>query len=107
MGSQGHALAWMLLPLLLVGLTCSSHCSLVKVNKGLKVKRGQAAYLQEDDLQFLIPLQKDACKVEVVLNEPITQRVGKLMPQVMQNPSSDQNLLSISKKGQSCKCAHL
>ncbi|KAM9335623.1 FRAS1-related extracellular matrix protein 1a [Symphorus nematophorus] len=82
MGSRGRALAWTLLPVLLLGLTCSSHGSLVKVNKGLKVKRGQAAYLQEGDLQFHIPRQKDACKVEVVLNEPITQRVGKLMPQV-------------------------
>lgn len=93
MGSQGHTPARMLLPVLLLGLTCSSHSSLVKVNKGLKVKRGQAAFLQEGDLQFLIPPQKDACKVEVVLNEPITQRVGELMPQVMQKSSSDQNLV--------------
>uniref|UniRef100_A0A3Q3B9I0 FRAS1-related extracellular matrix protein 1 n=1 Tax=Kryptolebias marmoratus TaxID=37003 RepID=A0A3Q3B9I0_KRYMA len=56
--------------------------SLVKVNRGLKVKQGQSAYLQEGDLQFHIPVQRDACKVEVVLNEPITQRVGKLIPQV-------------------------
>ncbi|MED6245433.1 FRAS1- extracellular matrix protein 1, partial [Ataeniobius toweri] len=54
----------------------------LEVNKGLKVKRGQSAFLQEGDLQFHIPVQKDACKVEVVLNEPITQRVGKLVPQV-------------------------
>ncbi|XP_051284973.1 FRAS1-related extracellular matrix protein 1a isoform X2 [Dicentrarchus labrax] len=82
MGSRGQTLAWTLLPVLLLGLTYSSHSSLVKVNKGLKVKRGQSAYLQEGDLLFHIPRQKDACKVEVVLNEPITQRVGKLMPQV-------------------------
>uniref|UniRef100_A0A8D0D5C7 Fras1 related extracellular matrix 1a n=1 Tax=Sander lucioperca TaxID=283035 RepID=A0A8D0D5C7_SANLU len=82
MGSQGQTLAWTLFPVLLLGLTCSSHCSLIKVNKGLKVRRGQSAYLQDSDLQFHIPRQKDACKVEVVLNEPITQRVGKLMPQV-------------------------
>ncbi|XP_045921786.1 FRAS1-related extracellular matrix protein 1a [Micropterus dolomieu] len=82
MGSQGQTLAWILLPALLLGVTCSLHGSLVKVNKGLKVKRGQSAYLQDGDLQFHIPRQKDACKVEVVLNEPITQRVGKLTPQV-------------------------
>ncbi|XP_041821251.1 FRAS1-related extracellular matrix protein 1a [Chelmon rostratus] len=82
MGSRGQTLAWTLLPLLLLGMTCLSHSSLVKVNKGLKVKRGQAAFLQEGDLQFHIPPHKDACKVEVVLNEPITQRVGTLMPQV-------------------------
>uniref|UniRef100_A0A3Q1H8X6 C-type lectin domain-containing protein n=1 Tax=Anabas testudineus TaxID=64144 RepID=A0A3Q1H8X6_ANATE len=68
--------------LFLLGMTCSAHSSLVKVNKGLKVKRGQSVYLDEGDLQFHIPRQKDACKVEVVLNEPITQRVGKLLPQV-------------------------
>ncbi|KAM3857595.1 FRAS1-related extracellular matrix protein 1a [Diretmus argenteus] len=82
MGSRGPTLAWTLLPMLLLGTTCSSHGSLLKVNKGLKVKRGQSACLQEGDLQFHIPRQKDACKVEVVLNEPITQRVGKLTPQV-------------------------
>ncbi|XP_028263008.1 FRAS1-related extracellular matrix protein 1a [Parambassis ranga] len=81
MVSQGQMLSWTLLPILL-GLICSSAGSLVKVNKGLKVKRGQSSYLQEGDLKFLIPQQKDACKVEVVLNEPITQRVGKLMPEV-------------------------
>ncbi|KAF3836796.1 hypothetical protein F7725_004260 [Dissostichus mawsoni] len=82
MGSRGLTLAWTWLPVLLLGLTCSSHSSLVKVSKGLKVKRGQSAFLQDGDLQFHIPRQKDACKVEVVLNEPITQRVGTLMPQV-------------------------
>ncbi|TNN46627.1 FRAS1-related extracellular matrix protein 1 [Liparis tanakae] len=83
MGSRGQTLAWTVLPVLLLGMTCpSSHGSLVKVNKGVKVKRGQSAYLQDGDLQFHIPRQKDACKVEVVLNEPITQRVGTLLPQV-------------------------
>ncbi|XP_026182676.1 FRAS1-related extracellular matrix protein 1a isoform X2 [Mastacembelus armatus] len=82
MGSRGQTLAWTLFSLLLLGMMCSSHSSLVKVNKGLKVKRGQVAYLHEGDLQFHVPRQKTACKVEVVLNEPITQRVGKLLPQV-------------------------
>ncbi|XP_059211374.1 FRAS1-related extracellular matrix protein 1a [Centropristis striata] len=82
MGSQGQREAWTLLPVFLLGMICSSHSSLVKVNKGLKVKRGQSAYLQDGDLQFHISRQKDACKVEVVLKEPITQQVGKLMPQV-------------------------
>lgn len=77
-------MSWTLLLLLVLlpGTTCSALQSLVKINRGLKVKRGQSAYLQEGDLQFHIPRQKDACKVEVVLNEPITQRVGKVMPQV-------------------------
>ena len=91
MGSRGQTLPWTLFPVLLLAMTYSSHCSLVKVNKGLKVKRGQSTYLQEGDLQFHIPRQKDACKVEVVLNEPITQRVGKLLPQVMERSSSHEN----------------
>ncbi|XP_072314872.1 FRAS1-related extracellular matrix protein 1a [Eucyclogobius newberryi] len=80
--SLGQILAWTLLPVLVQGLTSSALGSLIKTNKGLKVKRGQSVYLQDGDLQFHIPRHKDACKVEVVLNEPITQRVGKLQPQV-------------------------
>ncbi|KAM6973309.1 FRAS1-related extracellular matrix protein 1-like [Aplochiton taeniatus] len=56
--------------------------SLVKTNKGLKVKIGQAAYLEEGDLEFHITHRRNACKIEVVLNEPITQRVGRVTPQV-------------------------
>ncbi|KAM6909056.1 FRAS1-related extracellular matrix protein 1a [Xenentodon cancila] len=82
MGSHSQRLALMSLLVLLLGLIRSSRGTLVKVNRGLKVKRGQTAYLQEGDLEFHFPTQKDTCKVEVVLNEPITQRVGKLMPQV-------------------------
>uniref|UniRef100_A0A6Q2ZGQ8 C-type lectin domain-containing protein n=1 Tax=Esox lucius TaxID=8010 RepID=A0A6Q2ZGQ8_ESOLU len=70
------------LPMLLLVLPGASHSSLVKTNLGLRVKRGRSACLQEGDLQFHIPHVKDACKVEVVLNEPITQRVGTLSPQV-------------------------
>lgn len=44
--------------------------------------KGQSSYLSGEDLQFSIPKEKDACKVEVIVNEPITQRVGKLSPQV-------------------------
>lgn len=79
---------WTLVPVILLGLSSSSQASLLKVNKGLKVKRGQAAFLQERDLQFHIPREKDACKLEVVQNEPISQRVGKLLPQVTQQRSS-------------------
>uniref|UniRef100_H3CI90 Fras1 related extracellular matrix 1a n=1 Tax=Tetraodon nigroviridis TaxID=99883 RepID=H3CI90_TETNG len=72
---------WTLVPAVLLGLS-SSQASLLKVNKGLKVKRGQAAFLQEDHLQFRVPPQRDACKVEVLQNQPVSQRVGKLLPQV-------------------------
>ncbi|XP_077057949.1 FRAS1-related extracellular matrix protein 1a isoform X2 [Siphateles boraxobius] len=67
---------------LMLGLLHQIQGSLVKNNLGLKVKRGQSVFLQEGDLQFHIPRDKDACKLEVVLNEPITQRVGTLSPQV-------------------------
>ncbi|NXG51566.1 FREM1 protein, partial [Psilopogon haemacephalus] len=56
--------------------------SFISVNLGMKVMKGQSVFLLEDDLKFSIPREKDACKVEVVVNEPITQRVGKLTPQV-------------------------
>ncbi|NXG34434.1 FREM1 protein, partial [Dromaius novaehollandiae] len=56
--------------------------SFISVNLGVKVMKGQSVFLSEDDLKFTIPREKDACKVEVVINEPITQRVGKLTPQV-------------------------
>uniref|UniRef100_A0A8C5DE64 FRAS1-related extracellular matrix protein 1-like n=1 Tax=Gouania willdenowi TaxID=441366 RepID=A0A8C5DE64_GOUWI len=59
-----------------------AHAAFVHVRESLKVKRGQWAYLQPQHLHFLVPQQKDSCKLEVVLNEPITQRVGELMPQV-------------------------
>ncbi|XP_061665126.1 FRAS1-related extracellular matrix protein 1a [Syngnathoides biaculeatus] len=78
MKSKGQTLG--LLLFLLLGMTCNG--SLVNVNRALKVSRGQSAYLRDGDLHFLIPLQNDACKVEVVLNEPITQRVGKFLPRV-------------------------
>ncbi|XP_055369067.1 FRAS1-related extracellular matrix protein 1a isoform X2 [Betta splendens] len=82
MGALVLTPAWALLPALLLAMTCSTHGTLVKVNKGLKVRRGQSVHLDQSHLLFHIPRQKDACKVEVVLNEPITQRVGKLVPQV-------------------------
>ncbi|XP_037980896.1 FRAS1-related extracellular matrix protein 1 isoform X2 [Motacilla alba alba] len=59
-------------------VVCSSFIS---VNPGVKVMKGQSVFLSEEDLNFSIPREKDVCKVEVI-NEPITQRVGKLTPQV-------------------------
>uniref|UniRef100_A0A8C0FHI4 FRAS1-related extracellular matrix protein 1 n=1 Tax=Bubo bubo TaxID=30461 RepID=A0A8C0FHI4_BUBBB len=69
---------FLLLPVVL-RVVCSSFIS---VNLGVKVMKGQSVFLSEDDLKFSIPREKDVCKVEVVINEPITQRVGKLTPQV-------------------------
>ncbi|KAG7255644.1 hypothetical protein CRUP_008470 [Coryphaenoides rupestris] len=78
-------LAWTLLLAQVLGLAGGS---LVTVNRGLRVKKGQAAFLQEGDLQFDIPRHGDSCKVEVVANEPITQRVGKLTPEETGYPVS-------------------
>ncbi|CAJ0938500.1 unnamed protein product [Ranitomeya imitator] len=55
--------------------------SLVLTNNGLRVGRGQTVYVTEKDLTFSVPHDKDSCRVEVVLNEPTTQRVGTLTPQ--------------------------
>lgn len=68
---------------LLFALNLRGICSsFVNVNHGVKVMKGQSVFLSQEDLQFSIPREKDACKLEVVMNEPITQRVGKLTPQV-------------------------
>ncbi|KAL1251392.1 hypothetical protein QQF64_019188 [Cirrhinus molitorella] len=56
--------------------------SLVQLNTGLRVARGQSVFVTAGELQFHTDGVSEACKVEVVLTEPITQRVGKLTPQV-------------------------
>ncbi|KAJ8374811.1 hypothetical protein SKAU_G00053910 [Synaphobranchus kaupii] len=56
--------------------------SLVRLNTGIQVSRGQSVHVTEKELQFSSLDEQDTCKVEVVLNEPVTQRVGKLTPQV-------------------------
>lgn len=83
MRHQDQSPAWTWITALLVGVSCTCHGSFVKVNVGLRVKRGQVAHLQQEELQFHVPHQRDVCKVEVVMNEPITQRVGELKPQVV------------------------
>ncbi|KAM4807956.1 FRAS1-related extracellular matrix protein 1 [Rhinophrynus dorsalis] len=71
-------LSLLLVPLM---MKCISS-SFIEVNSGMKVMKGHSAFLSEYNLQFSIPREKDACKVEVIINEPITQRVGTLSPQV-------------------------
>ncbi|XP_009294520.1 FRAS1-related extracellular matrix protein 1b isoform X1 [Danio rerio] len=56
--------------------------SLVQLNRVIRVARGQSVFITANELQFHMDHKSEACKVEVVLNEPITQRVGKLTPQV-------------------------
>ncbi|KAM9641336.1 FRAS1-related extracellular matrix protein 1 isoform 2-T2 [Trichechus inunguis] len=72
-----------LLPLLLLLLFLGqARPTFVSVNLGVTVMKGRSAFLSGDNLKFAVPKEKDACKVEVVMNEPVTQRVGKLTPQV-------------------------
>ncbi|XP_051549151.1 FRAS1-related extracellular matrix protein 1b isoform X2 [Myxocyprinus asiaticus] len=56
--------------------------SMVRLNAGLWVARGQSVFVTDEELQFHTDGISEACKVEVVVTEPITQRVGKLTPQV-------------------------
>ncbi|XP_070598646.1 FRAS1-related extracellular matrix protein 1 isoform X1 [Erythrolamprus reginae] len=71
---------WVLLLFALdLKITCTTFIS---INQGLKVMRGQSVFLSKNDLQFSIPKERDTCKIEVVMNEPMSQRVGKLTPQV-------------------------
>ncbi|KAM5148134.1 LOW QUALITY PROTEIN: FRAS1-related extracellular matrix protein 1-like [Mantella aurantiaca] len=69
--------------LLLSVVTCDAlaDSALVVTNKGVTVGRGQTAYITENQLRFNLPSDRDSCKVEVVFNEPTTQRVGFLSPQ--------------------------
>ncbi|XP_051012633.1 FRAS1-related extracellular matrix protein 1 [Acomys russatus] len=75
------ALLFLLLPLLLLHQE-PVNATFISFNQGLRVMKGSSAFLSADHLRFAIPKEKDACRVEVVTNEPITQRVGTLTPQV-------------------------
>ncbi|XP_013371842.1 PREDICTED: FRAS1-related extracellular matrix protein 1 isoform X2 [Chinchilla lanigera] len=68
--------------LLLLLLLDGAAPTFISVNHGLRVMKGGSAFLSAEDLKFAVPREKDNCKVEVVMHEPITQRVGKLTPQV-------------------------
>lgn len=72
---------WMLVSVMAV-LPHTCVMSLVRVNSGVQVARGRSVFVTDKELQFNMDQTTDSCKVEVVLNEPVTQRVGKLTPQV-------------------------
>lgn len=55
------------------------------VTSDLQVIRGREAFLTEAELK-VEGVGGAKCKVEVVLNEPVTQRVGRLTPQVRTRP---------------------
>lgn len=64
----------------LLGL--SPLCWAQSLNAGLQVGRGQFVYVTSEDLRFDVQYNVTSCKVEVVMNEPVTQRVGVFTPQV-------------------------
>ncbi|XP_035509431.1 FRAS1-related extracellular matrix protein 1b [Morone saxatilis] len=67
--------------LLLLAVTSVCSGSLVVVNSGVQVSRGRSVFITEKELKIIVDPTAD-CKVEVVMNEPVTQRVGRLTPQV-------------------------
>lgn len=73
------AAVWMLFLLPMEMMVCSG--SLVVVNSGVEVTRGRSVFITEKELKINVEPAAD-CKVEVVMNEPISQRVGRLTPQV-------------------------
>lgn len=73
----------LLLLLLLVVVVTDQRPS--TVTSDLQVIRGREAFLTEVELKVEV-VDGAKCKVEVVLNEPVTQRVGRLTPPVRTRP---------------------
>uniref|UniRef100_A0A3P9NEA2 Fras1 related extracellular matrix 1b n=1 Tax=Poecilia reticulata TaxID=8081 RepID=A0A3P9NEA2_POERE len=74
-------MAGAVLVLLLFLVSASSSRFMVKVNPGVQVLRGRSVSITESDLEIQVD-PSSGCKVEVVLDEPVTQWVGKLTPQM-------------------------
>lgn len=62
-------------------LAATDVSGLVRLKSGVEVARGRSAFVTGRQLQITVGPAAD-CKVEVVTNEPVTQRVGRLTPQV-------------------------
>ncbi|TWW58387.1 FRAS1-related extracellular matrix protein 1 [Takifugu flavidus] len=62
-------------------LAATQVSGLVRLKSGVEVARGRSAFVTGRQLQITVGPAAD-CKVEVVTNEPVTQRVGRLTPQV-------------------------
>lgn len=71
--------------LLLLLVMVVAHQRPSTVTSDLQVIRGREAFLTEAELKVEV-VGGAKCKVEVVLNEPVTQRVGQLTPQVRIQP---------------------
>lgn len=68
--------------LLLFCIFTKISCQLLSRKEDIKVSIGREVYINPSDLQFINSTDDTVCKVEVVMNEPMTQRVGLLEPQV-------------------------
>lgn len=67
--------------LMLLFVTAAACSGLVVVNSGVEVTRGHHVFVTEKELKIRVEPAVD-CKVEVVITEPVAQRVGRLTPQV-------------------------
>ncbi|XP_071952091.1 FRAS1-related extracellular matrix protein 1-like [Antedon mediterranea] len=56
--------------------------NLVKINNGVSVSIGRSVKIDKTMLSFSRVNMMDTCKVELINNEPMTQRVGQFEPQV-------------------------
>ncbi|XP_071131154.1 FRAS1-related extracellular matrix protein 1-like [Mytilus edulis] len=63
-------------------LSLCAYCQIVMDTKELTVKIGRSVYLKRDDIRFTVTEKGDECRVEVVRNDPITQRVGFVEPHI-------------------------
>lgn len=63
-------------------LTLCTFGQIVMDTKELTVKIGRNVYLKRDDIRFSDADKGDECRIEVVRNDPITQRVGYVQPHI-------------------------
>ena len=61
--------------------TTLSTCKVVVHKADISVKIGRSVYLRPEDL-YIETTENEKCRVQVITNDPITQRVGHLEPQV-------------------------
>ncbi|CAL1281073.1 unnamed protein product [Larinioides sclopetarius] len=70
---------YLLFPLFMFAQTS---CQLLSKIEDIHVLIGREVFLTPTDIQFQNSTQGSVCKVEVINNEPMTQQVGVLIPQV-------------------------
>lgn len=68
--------------ILLVCFIVTSAGQILVSKKEISVDIGRSVFLRKDDLVLVDTTKKSECRVEVVQNDPITQRVGRLEPTV-------------------------